>query len=410
MACICLVSPSNIAANPRLVKEADALHEAGFLVRVVAGDDMQMFRSLDRPLAERGGWQWEPVRRGTLASYALRTLHQRLARQVWRWGMAAGMEGTARAYHRTWDRLARVAAKEPADLYLAHNLPALPAVAIAARQHGAKFGFDAEDYHPGELLERPENTLEIALRDRLERLLLPKCVHRTAASPDIARAYRDGYGLEMLPILNVFPLADAPQTPQPLRNDRPPKLYWFSQTLGPGRGLEAILDAIALMATPVELHARGNPAAGYAESLQQRACQHGIGDRLHLLPLASPEAMIALAADCDLGLSLELNTPPHRALCLTNKLFTYLLAGIPVAMSRTPAQDALAQHLGAAALTIDLQQPAAIAAEFDRFFAHPNREQQARDRAWQLGRERYNWDVEKVRFLAAIEKALSKEH
>jgi hypothetical protein len=33
---ICLVSPSH--SNPRLVKEADALHEAGYAVRVVAGD------------------------------------------------------------------------------------------------------------------------------------------------------------------------------------------------------------------------------------------------------------------------------------------------------------------------------------------------------------------------------------
>jgi hypothetical protein len=35
---ICIVSPGNLASNPRLLKEVDALHEAGYGVTVVACD------------------------------------------------------------------------------------------------------------------------------------------------------------------------------------------------------------------------------------------------------------------------------------------------------------------------------------------------------------------------------------
>ena len=47
---ICLVSPGHLSSNPRLVKEADALHEAGYAVRVVAGDVTPSVRHLDNTI------------------------------------------------------------------------------------------------------------------------------------------------------------------------------------------------------------------------------------------------------------------------------------------------------------------------------------------------------------------------
>ena len=32
---VCIVSPGNLASNPRVLKEADALHEAGYAVTAV---------------------------------------------------------------------------------------------------------------------------------------------------------------------------------------------------------------------------------------------------------------------------------------------------------------------------------------------------------------------------------------
>lgn len=404
---ICLVSPGNVASNPRLVKEADALHAAGYQVRVVAGNYMAPARPLDRTILSTAPWAWEQVGLAGWTSrvdYGLRTLGQRGVRQLYRW-FGGNLTLAAWAYHRLWDRFAAAAAKEPADLYIAHNLPALPAVAKAARQHQAKFGFDAEDFHTGELLPTPDNALEIALRDRLERTLLPHCAHLTAASPDIAQAYWQRYGVKPEPILNVFPLAQAP-TAQPEPCNPFPSLYWFSQTIGPGRGLEAVITAMGRMKTPVVLSLRGRPASGYAEFLAAFARTHGVGERLRLLPSAPPEQMVALAAEHDLGLALELNEPHHRALCLTNKIFTYLLAGLPMLMSRTPAQESLATELGAAVRVVDLNEPEAIAERLDALLSNPTQLKIARTKAWQLGQERYNWDVEKTRFLQSVERAL----
>ena len=46
------------------------------------------------------------------------------------------------------------------------------------------------------------------------------------------------------------------------------RLYWFSQTIGAGRGLEEVVRAVGLAGIPAELHLRGRPANGYLETLR----------------------------------------------------------------------------------------------------------------------------------------------
>src|SRR5258708_3230019 len=53
---VCIVSPGHLASNPRAIKEADALHEAGYRVTVVAGDLSSAFRPFDEELAARAPW------------------------------------------------------------------------------------------------------------------------------------------------------------------------------------------------------------------------------------------------------------------------------------------------------------------------------------------------------------------
>lgn len=402
---ICLVSPGHVASNPRLVKEANALHQAGFPVRVVAGDYMAAIRPLDQTILSQAPWAWVQVGLGSRQSYLARRLWQDIARRMTKTGWIPHISIAIWAHSSVSFHLAKAAAAEPADLYIAHNLAALPAAAIAAQRHHARLGFDAEDFHTGELPDTPEYQAEIAVRDRIERTFLPRCHHLTAASPGIAAAYAERYGVEMKPILNVCPLSEAPTSPCKSQVSEP-SLYWFSQTIGPGRGIESIIYAMGQMQTRVQLHLRGLPAAGYSEKLMELAQRVGVSDRLHLLPPAPPAEMVRLAASHDLGLCLELNQPLNRAICLTNKIFTYLLAGLPILMSKTPAQTEIYEKLKAAALLVNIDEPAAIAIALDKWFSKPNKLQLAHAKAWELGREMYNWDVEQKQFLQLIQKVL----
>lgn len=406
---ICLVSPGHLSSDPRLVKEANSLHQVGFKVRVVVGDYSSVARSLDGEILQEAPWSCVRVGLGWRSAYLGRRLLQHAAKNAVSMAWIPHLSVAMWAHSPRSAGLAKAAAEEPADLYIAHCLAALPAAAIAAQRHNAKLSFDAEDFHIGELSDTDNHATEIAARDCLERTLLPRCHYLTAASPGIAKAYAGRYGVSMQPILNVFPLSEAPASPVRQEGDRmgsEPSLYWFSQTIGPGRGLESILQAMGKMQTPVRLHLRGNPAPGYAEKLQQLARQIGVADRIHLLNSAPPTKMAQLAACHDIGLSLEPGRDANNRICLGNKIFTYLLAGLPILMSRTPAQEEFSQYLGDAALLVDVNEPERIAQTLDKWLSNPAQVQCARATAWELAQKRYNWDVEQAKFLSVVERAL----
>ncbi len=413
---ICLISPGHIAASPRLLKEANSLHAAGFQVQVVVGDYMAEMRPLDQAILQNAPWKWAKVGVGATVEHVGRQLIQGLAGRITKKGGDAHLAIATWAHNAISDRLATVAVAKPADLYIAHDLAALPAAAKAARRHHTRFGFDAETFHTGELVDTPEHEAEIAIRDHIERTLLPQCHYLAAASPLIADAYRERYGVTMQPILNVFPRSETPLTPERPswassweqfnhRIGTEPSLYWCSQTIEPGQGLETILRAMGKMKIRTRLHVRGIPASGYEWALTQFAWNVGVGDHLHFLPPVSPNEMVRAAAYHDVGLAFEQNEPLSRSMGLTSRIFAYLAAGLPVVMSKTLAQDKLSYYLGEAAILIG-DDPLAIAAILDRWLADPVKVDQRRQTAWSLAQSIYNWDVEKKLFLEGVEQAL----
>jgi hypothetical protein len=105
------------------------------------------------------------------------------------------------------------------------------------------------------------DSFETRLVTTLEAHYLPICRHLTAASPGIGGAYQEAYGIQQfVTILNVFPRAQRPATEPPVKSDVPARLYWFSQTIGPGRGLEGLMPVLARLRCPTSLH-RGTAAA-----------------------------------------------------------------------------------------------------------------------------------------------------
>ncbi len=402
----CLVTPGHLSTNPRLVKEADALHEAGFQVSVVAARFLPWADRADR---EFDGRPW-PVHRcdfGPLASkgrWLAQGASRRLQLALWRRFGGSGRLAEG-AFHPAAAALRRLVGEVRADIYLAHNLAALPAAGRAAVRHGGRLGFDAEDFHLGEI--RDEAKRERQLVRALEEAWLPKCAHLTAASPGIGEALVEAYGVPPpTVVLNVFPLAEAPPSRIASTMEPGPSLYWFSQTIGPGRGLECAVQALAQTRSKPHLHLRGLLVPGYDEKLLELARQLGVEDRVHFLPPVAPGEIVRDAAHFDVGLAAELTTFANRRIALTNKTFVYLLAGVPTVLSSTPAQAALAAGLGAAARLYEVDDPSALAVALDDLLLDREHLDQARAEAWRLARSRYCWDLEKERFLASVERAL----
>jgi glycosyltransferase involved in cell wall biosynthesis len=392
---VCIVTPGHVGSNPRVVKEADALHEAGHKVSVIATRVLDLVEPLDQALMRRIPWRLERIDLRSVLRRRLRRAVELSARRAYAalglaWCADPGLSASSKL-------LRRAALATSADLYVAHYPAALPVAAAAARMHGARYAYDAEDFHLGDWPDAPAYEIERRLVRAVEARYLPGCASVTAASAGIAEAYAQAYGIERpRVVLNTFPLAHAAPAPTPRGSAHPgPSLYWFSQIIGPDRGIECAVRAIGRTATRPRLYLRGTPAAGFAARLLELARDAGAAGRVHLLPPDQPDRMAQLAAAYDAGLCSETGHTTGRRLCLTNKLFTFLLAGIPPLMSDTPAQCRFAAEAGLADLLYPRSNPAALAQLIDHLLGDPNRLAAARAQAWHLGQERYNWERER---------------
>ena len=411
---VCLITPGHISNNPQLAKEAETLSSAGYDVTVLACDYSPWGRVVDQGFRAKSWSIVKPVHFGPLAPVAVRIkqgVRVRVARKMQKFGLRGERLALA-ASHPAGPELARAASRIRADLYIAHYPPALAAAAMAARRNAGVYAFDAEDFHLGDPPDRPEFDAQRRMTRAIEQKYLPGATYITASSPEIAKVYAESYGIDTPTVLlNVFPRADTPKAP----TDRgcagaEPSLYWFSQTIGPNRGLECALQAIARATSWPNLYLRGQFAAGYEADLDALARSVGCRDRLHFLDPAPPGEMVRLAAQYDLGLASEIGHTPNNERALSNKLFTYLLAGLPTIVSDTPAQAQFAVGKETCLRVYRRGDSAALAAALDYFLLDKDQLAQARHAAFELGRARYNWDVEQRTLLDTVERALSKAH
>jgi glycosyltransferase involved in cell wall biosynthesis len=107
---------------------------------------------------------------------------------------------------------------------------------------------------------------------------------------------------------------------------------------------------------------------------------------------AGPDAMVSLAQGYDLGLSGEEPTVLNRRLCLGNKIFTYLAAGVPVLLSATPAQSQLGSELGDAAMVYEPGDVAGLAEQLSCLASDERKRARAKDAARAAAVDRWHWE------------------
>ncbi|MCS3628952.1 glycosyltransferase involved in cell wall biosynthesis [Salinibacter ruber] len=404
------------------MKEADALVEAGFEVAVVAGDYHPWGHEADEQFADRE-WRLEHVEYGPMASPLRRAMLSGRKRIAGALDSVIPVESeflNLRAIHWAIPELMQRTRSIHADLYIAHYLPALLAAVAAAQEREAKVGFDAEDFHRGEFPEREQESQKARLTRWMEEKFIPRCDYLTAAAPGVGKEYAEI--LDIFPpttVLNVFPLSQrSGHTPtEELAEESPDRglsLYWYSQTIGPDRGLETVVQAMGLAQRkgkdlpPLTLSLRGSWASGYEEELRTVARSAGLDDnQIRHLDRAAPDQLVERASQHDVGLALEQpDALRARDLCITNKILAYLLAGLPVLATDTDGQRYVHDEAPEAVALCPAEDEEVMADRILRWAQSPSRRLEAADAAERAGRERFNWALEKEKFLSQVRSVL----
>lgn len=392
---VCIVTAGHLSTCPRMLKAADALCEAGYAVRVVSTSFMPWAAEADLHVRRTRSWRWTVVDYTRESGGGLRIrsgLRFRAARSLAAayGAMRCPLPLVRRAVLRMNNELMRAALSEPADLYLGGG-GALAPTAMAARRSSVPYALDLEDFHSAEQEDSPQARLSHALIERVEADVLPGASFLTAGSEAIADAYIEKYGIRPTSINNTFPLPKQPPLIAP-RGSRPLTLYWFSQTVGPNRGLEDIIIAAEMTGLSAELHVRGQSAPGYVESLKQLTEYSAPGIRLvHHAP-KPPDEMIKLCGGYDVGLALEQPRVFNRSICLTNKAFTYMHAGLAMALTDTLGQRPILRALGDAAIGYKPGGVATLAEGLKRWDADDALLQSAKQASWNAARVRWHWE------------------
>ncbi|HTK22188.1 MAG TPA: hypothetical protein VL442_21865, partial [Mucilaginibacter sp.] len=187
---ILLISTGQPSLNPRLVKEADVLAHAGYNVIVLYSYWNNWGTELDKHLIPSK--RWKAVRIGgdpqqqPLIYFLSRFIHKlaKIINRKTRGKLFPGLALARSAYF-----LSLAAKKSKADLYIGHNLGALPVVVEAAKKHKKPCGFDAEDFHRNEVSDVIDNP-DVVLKSCIEEIYLPQVDYLSTSSPLISEAYK----------------------------------------------------------------------------------------------------------------------------------------------------------------------------------------------------------------------------
>lgn len=393
--------------NPRLVKEADALSDAGFEVTVLYSYWNQWGSDFTNQLLLSKKWRAVQVG-GHPVEDSFTYFVSRVIFAIAKWMVKLfGPVGyfVELATSRSSYFLIRAAKKHQANLYIGHNLGALPAVVKAAKKHGAKCGFDAEDFHRNET-DNSTASLKYKLTKCIEDKFLPLTDYLTTASPQINEAYKRLYpDIEPFTILNVFPKPTAVKTPAENLAD-PIKIVWFSQTVGTNRGIEDAILALKLLNNDsFELHLLGKASNEVKNTFIDMAGE--ASKHIYFHEPVAPDDIVDVISRCDIGLASEPGFSINNELALSNKIFTYLQAGLAIIASDTQAQQSfLTEHsyVGALYPKKNAQAVADVLADYNgnrhKLFA-------ARQASLKLGLEQLNWENESVKFLNLVNKTLT---
>lgn len=401
---ILILTATHLCRNPRVVKEATALGAAGYDVTVMTVSFQERFERMDRELLQglpfkRVTVDYSAGDRWTRLRDFIRRAKTRAARALLEYTPLESASALGPA-----GPLLRRARAFPADLTIVHTeIPIW--IAVHLLRDGRKVAVDIEDWYSEDLLHADRRGRPVCLLRRAEDYVLNRCVYSLATSHSMADALVAAFHCPRpLVLRNVFPLQPQSRLDRPA-TEGPPAFIWFSQTIGPGRGLELFLSAWARTARPSRIYLLGDERPGFCDYLRSRLPAARRGD-LRPIPLVTPQQLPARLAEFDIGLALEPRHPVNRNVTITNKLFQYFNAGVAVIATDTAGQREIMQAVPDTGLLVQAHETTQLAAQLDALLGDPARLRAMQVAARAAAERQFCWERESPTLLNAVKRAL----
>ncbi|WP_295720252.1 hypothetical protein [Mucilaginibacter sp.] len=406
---VTFITTGQPTTNPRLVKEVETLIMFGYQVKVIYCFYQSWAQKFDHEIIDKNPGVYifcggNPVT--SKLSYYKTRIRQKISKYL------SGFTKLGHVYEnavsRTHAEALSIAKKIQTDIYIAHNLGALPTAVLASKHSNAKVGYDAEDMHSG--FGDPEST-DSRLNKYIEEKYFAHTDYFTAASPSIAQQYKQLYPyLNPVVINNVFVKNTIPFT-STLLHKSVIKLFWLSQTIGINRGIEDVVNAMHLLNNSkllnnntLELHLLGNlPDGDFKVFIENQAPL-----KIHIHPPVSTVEIEGFASQFDIGLAMETAYCLNNDIALSNKIFTYIQSGLAIIASDTKAQSMFLEQYPGVAKLYKKNDAISMANCLKKYAENPQLLYETRRHNYMLGQNELNWETEREKFIAIVDKTLQE--
>ncbi len=287
------------------------------------------------------------------------------------------------------------------DICHAHDLNGLMTIYLGSRLTRAKLLYDSHEFEDGRFTYNQRQIhFKRKMKMRLERWLVHRTYGVITVSDTIASELARINGIPKPVVLrNVPPIFESPATGR-LRSsagwsgDCPVILYQGG--LQKGRGIEYLIKGVS-MVPEVYLAILGD--GPLKENIASLAKELAIEDRLYTPGELAWSTLLEFTLDGTVGTCLYENTCLNNYYSLPNKLFEYLMAGVPVLASDFPdlRQVVLEAQAG---IVVDPSNSEKIAAAIRSMLSDRAKLAEMAANARRAALEIYNWEKESQKLLA----------
>lgn len=407
---VCMVVKNRLSNDARVKKEVRALRDQGAGVTVIA-------------MPEAGFPERESSGSATIIRVPVHTAAKLRMREAILGSRAASAETPREKFlselrrnplrrffadlkrDALWDRrlLAQALAVD-ADVYHANDLDTLAICAKAASAKKARLIYDSHELW----LESSRYLFHTRFHERLmlrraERRYIHQAEAVIAVTPLRGRKMLEMYpDIRRLEIIENAPEVISELPPRgTLRSllgaDDKSVVVLYQGVLCPERGLLKLLDAAMKIDLPdVRFAVIGMDAWG--GTLHRRVRELGLEKRVTILPPVPSEQLPRITVDADIGTILFRNTCLNHYYSLPNKLYEYMMAGVPIISSNFPELAGVVSKTGCG-VTVDPESPDSISSAVLRLA----RDSELRAGMAAAGRNAalstYNWEPNRIKLV-----------
>jgi glycosyltransferase involved in cell wall biosynthesis len=303
-------------------------------------------------------------------------------------------------------RLYRLAVRENADVYHFHD-PELMIVGLLLKLRGKRVIWDVHEHYPNAILDkyylaRPLRRVISSSFDLFERAVVRFFDYVIYTTPFVGARYqkmkvRSGR-VENYPIVE---LSDAFE-----RN--PQEKIVYLGAMSPTRGLVEVIEAFSLVAKEHpswELCLVGScRPQSFEQELKDLAARRGVAANVKFIAWVPYEEKERLSSQASMGVITYLPYSNNTS-CLPNKLFDYMLVGLPVIASHFPLYRQIVEP-NRCGILVDPSKPDQIARAMEYLIERPQEAREMGERGRRAVLEEYNWEKESERLLQIYDAVL----